>query len=102
MDGVVARLISSDDVMVSYVEFDDGVLVPEHHHANQQAGVVISGTIRFHIDGVPHDLGAGDMFLIPPNALHSAQALGGPAVAIDIFTPPRQDYLNRENRAFGG
>ena len=99
--GVEARIASSETVMLSHVNFEEGCLVPEHRHPNEQCGIVLSGTIRFTIAGEEHVVEAGDFFMIPPNELHSAVAIGGPAVALDVFVPPRSDYLSRRNQAFG-
>ncbi|MDE2935464.1 MAG: cupin domain-containing protein [Chloroflexota bacterium] len=100
--GVSARIASSENIMLSHVEFDEGCQVPEHRHPNEQCGIVISGRIRFTIAGEEHVVEAGDFFMIPPNEIHSAVAIEGPAVALDIFVPPRSDYLERRNQAFGG
>lgn len=100
MGGVSARIASSENIMLSHVEFDEGCQVPEHRHPNEQCGVVISGRILFTIAGEEHIVEAGDFFMIPPNEVHSAVAIGGPAVALDVFTPPRSDYLERQNTAF--
>ena len=99
--GVKARIASSENVMLSHVEFDEGYLVPEHSHPNEQCGIVLSGRIRFTIAGEDHVVEAGDFFMIPPNQVHSAVALDGPAVALDVFVPPRGDYLAGQNQAFG-
>ena len=40
--------------------------------------------------GAPHP--AGDVYLIPSGVEHSATAVGGPARALDIFSPPRDEY----------
>ena len=101
IDGVEARIATANDLMLSYVEFAEGTDVPEHSHPNLQAGLVISGRIRFVIDGQEHLLGAGDFFFIPANAPHSAAPVGGSAIALDIFSPPRADYASGKNDAFG-
>jgi len=38
-------------------------------------------------------LGAGEFLFIPPNVPHAALALED-SVAIDTFTPPREDWIN--------
>ena len=37
---------------------------------------------------------AGEVLLIPPNMPHSAEALAD-AVSLDIFNPPRADWINK-------
>ena len=98
--GVNARIASTETIMLSHVNFDEGCLVPEHRHPNEQCGIVLSGRIRFTIGGQEHIVEVGDFFMIPANEVHSAVAIDGPAVALDVFVPPRSDYLDRRNQAF--
>ena len=102
IEGVNARIASSENIMLSHVQFEEGRLVPEHRHPNEQCGIVISGRVLFTIAGQEHIVEAGDFFMIPANEVHSAVAIDGPAVALDVFVPPRSDYLERQNQAFGG
>ena len=101
IEGVHARIASSEQIMLSHVNFAEGCLVPEHRHPNEQCGIVLSGRIKFTISGEDHIVETGDFFMIPANEVHSAVAIDGPAVALDVFVPPRSDYLDRRNQAFG-
>ena len=56
-----------------------------------QAGYVVSGKIRITVDGKSRELGAGDSYIAPSGALHSAIALQK-SVVVDAFSPPREDY----------
>jgi quercetin dioxygenase-like cupin family protein len=86
------------NLMLSYVEIDAGGVVPEHSHPHEQAGYVLSGRVRFTIGGETRVLGAGDMFLIPPDVPHAVSAVGGPARVLDVFSPVREDYAAMTNR----
>jgi quercetin dioxygenase-like cupin family protein len=86
------------NLMLSYVELDEGAVVPVHHHPHEQAGMVVSGQLRFTIGDETRECGPGDMYLIPSNVPHTVMAVGGPAVALDVFTPIREDYAARTNR----
>lgn len=63
-----------------------------HQHPNEQSGYVISGRYELIIDGEEYELQAGDTYAIPGNQIHSFKVIEGGEV-IDVFTPPRQDYI---------
>ena len=85
------------NLMLSYVELDAGAVVPPHHHPHEQAGMVVSGRLRFTIGDETKECGPGDLYLIPANVPHTVTAFAGPAVALDVFTPIREDYAARTN-----
>ena len=41
---------------------------------------------------------AGDAFIVPPDVVHSGIVVEGPARVLDIFAPPREDYIDRYNK----
>ena len=69
-----------------------GNKVPFHNHPNEQAGYVISGKIRIRFSGNNQLLTAGDSYVIPVNTDHNAEVIEA-GEAIDVFTPPREDYI---------
>ena len=68
-------------------------ILPEHVHPNEQTGYLISGMIRLYIDGVARELTPSDSWSIPGNVSHRAEILED-SVAIEVFSPVREDYLN--------
>ena len=60
------------------------------HH--EQSGYVISGRYELTLDGEKYELQAGDTYVIPGNRIHSFRVIETGEV-IDVFTPPRQDYI---------
>jgi len=63
-----------------------------HHHVHVQSTYVESGRFRFTIDGDAFEVGPGDSFVIPSNAVHGCVCLE-PGTLIDTFTPRRDDFL---------
>lgn len=96
--GVRLRVSHGPNLMLSYVELDEGAVVPVHHHPHEQGGMVVSGRLQFTIGDETKECGPGDMYLIPPNVPHTVTAVGGPVVVLDIFTPIREDYAARVNQ----
>lgn len=66
--------------------------VPIHTHPNEQSGYVVSGKYRLKLNGHDEILEAGDSYTIPANVQHSLEILESGEV-VDVFTPPREDYL---------
>ncbi len=87
------QFVVGDQVMVARIVMRKGCVVPEHSHHNEQISQILSGTLRFLVEGKQIDLNAGEFLFIPPNVPHSAVALED-TVAIDTFNPPRQDWID--------
>lgn len=88
------QLVVGDQVMVARILLKKGCVVPMHQHHNEQISYIESGSIHFVVTGEEFTIRAGEFLCIPPNAPHTATALED-TVGIDLFTPPRQDWLNK-------
>jgi quercetin dioxygenase-like cupin family protein len=91
------QLVVGDQIMVARILLKKGCVVPMHNHVNEQVSHAQSGSIQFTIDGREIILRAGEFLCIPPHMPHSAVALED-FVGIDIFTPPRADWLNKSDQ----
>lgn len=98
-DGVVARSVQLDRLTLAVVELDAGAIVPEHRHDNDQAGLVVAGSVVFTVDGETRDLGPGGTWRIPGGAPHSVQAGPNGATVIDVFSPARADWETLDHEA---
>jgi len=95
------KLITGDRVMLSELVLKKGCVVPAHHHENEQVSYVIRGTLQFEVNGKEIILRNGDVLHIPSNVVHSATALED-TLDIDIFSPPRQDWLDGTDQYLRG
>ena len=96
------RLISTDRVMLAHVYLQKGCVVPKHSHENEQLTYILEGALRFHIgeDGAEEIVvRAGEVLVIPSNVPHMAVALED-TLDVDVFSPPRQDWLNHTDSYF--
>lgn len=91
--GVEIRTSAGQAMMLSVVNFEPGAVVPEHSHPHEQMGLLVSGRLEFTIGGQTRILESGDLWRIPGGVPHRVVALDGPAVALDVFHPIREDYL---------
>jgi len=86
------RTFAGERVQLSLVDMPPGGVVDWHCHANEQAGMMISGRAIFQIGEEERTLGPGDFYFIPGNVRHRVSPLGGPAQALDVFYPIRDEY----------
>jgi quercetin dioxygenase-like cupin family protein len=87
------QFVVGDRVMVARIAMKKGCAVPEHSHHNEQISHILAGSLRFFIEGKQIVLHAGEFLFIPPHVPHAAEALED-SLAIDTFTPPREDWIN--------
>jgi len=78
--------------MLARVLLKKGCIVPLHSHVNEQLTYILEGALKFWIDDREIVVCAGQVLTIPPNMPHKAEALED-TVDLDIFHPPRADWL---------
>jgi quercetin dioxygenase-like cupin family protein len=101
-DQISRKLITGQAMMLAQVFLSKGAIVPKHQHVNEQFTYVISGGLRFWMgeDGAEViDVMAGEVLHIPSNVWHKAEALDE-TLDVDIFSPPRADWLNHTDSYF--
>ena len=90
------RLISTERLMLAHVYLEKGCVVPQHSHENEQLTYILEGVLRFFLgedESEVVDVAAGDVLHIPSHLPHKAEALET-TLDVDIFCPPRQDWLD--------
>ncbi len=94
-DQLDRRLITGDRMMLAHVYLKKGCIVPKHQHENEQLTYILEGALRFWIGEHGEQeivVAAGDVLHIPSMVWHKAEALED-TLDVDIFDPPRQDWL---------
>jgi quercetin dioxygenase-like cupin family protein len=89
------KLITAERMMLAQVFLKRGCVVPRHRHENEQLTYILEGALRFWIgedESEVVDVHAGEVLHIPSNVWHKAEALDD-TLDVDIFSPPRQDWL---------
>ena len=94
-DGIRARRVEGDKVTLAIVELDPNAVVPEHRHAHEQNGMVITGQMTFRVGSEERVLGPGGTWRILGDVPHTAVAGPEGAVVIDVFSPIRTDWEDR-------
>jgi quercetin dioxygenase-like cupin family protein len=90
------QYIVGTNTMLARLVLKKGAHVPEHHHFHEQISHVVEGALKFLIDGGEVVVHAGEILCIPPHVPHEVVALED-SVALDIFNPPRQDWIDGDD-----
>ena len=90
------QFISTENVTVARFFLRKGASVPEHSHPNEQIAFVLSGKMRFVMQDKDITLAPGETLCIPPNVPHRAEALED-TIDLDVFTPPRADWIAKDD-----
>ena len=90
------RLVTGDRMMLAHVYLKKGCLVPRHSHENEQVTYILEGALQFWLgehEGETVVVRAGEVLTIPSGLPHKALALED-TLDLDVFSPPRQDWLD--------
>ena len=91
----VTRQVLADHPNLMVVAFRFGKTGAEgalHSHPHVQSTFVREGRFKFTIGEDAFEVGPGDSFVIPSDAVHGCICLE-PGTLIDSFTPRRDDFL---------
>ncbi len=98
------RLITGERMMIAHVYLDQGSVVPKHSHDNEQITYILEGALHFYLgeDGTEEVIvRAGEVLMIPSHLPHKAVALED-TLDVDVFCPPRADWLSGDDSYLRG
>jgi len=87
-------LVHGDQTLMTEFRLGQGSVLPRHAHPHEQTGYLVRGCLRLFIGAEEFQAQAGDSWCIPGGVEHGAQILED-SVAIEVFSPVREDYLPR-------
>jgi len=90
------QMVHGEKLMMARVFLKKGAHVPMHHHHNEQLTYILEGALKFLIDGREVVVRAGEVLSIPAHMPHEAWAVED-TLDLDVFTPPRQDWLEKSD-----
>ena len=93
--GGTGRPLFGEGAMLNLIEFEPGATVPLHSHEHEQLGIVLQGMQALVVDGVSHELGPLEGYVLPGGVEHSADCGPEGALVLDVFRPVRDDYRER-------
>jgi quercetin dioxygenase-like cupin family protein len=98
------RLVTGERIMLAHVYLKQGCVVPKHSHENEQLTYILQGALQFWLGEDQTEevvVRAGEVLVIPSNLPHKALALED-TLDVDIFCPPRQDWLDKTDAYLRG
>ena len=95
------QFVVGESVMLARVLLKKGCVVPRHSHHNEQVTYILEGALKFVLKDREITVRAGEVLCIPPNEPHEAIALED-TVDLDIFTPPREDWIAKTDAYLRG
>ncbi len=93
------QFITGDRVTVARFELKRGGIVPMHAHENEQVSFVLDGALKFKIDGREVIVRGGEVLQIPGTVPHEVEVLEDTLV-VDVFSPVRQDWIDKTDTYF--
>ncbi len=92
--------ITGLEAMIARIDLKKGCVVPRHSHPNEQIAWIVEGALEFVLGEAGSEqrvtVRAGEVLVIPGGLPHAAEALED-TVDYDIFAPPRQDWINKDD-----
>lgn len=88
------KIVAGDREMLAQVYLKRGCLVPMHSHESEQMSYVLQGALKFVVGGEEISVREGEVLHIPSWVEHQAEALED-TFGLDVFSPIRQDWLDR-------
>jgi quercetin dioxygenase-like cupin family protein len=93
LEGIKLKtLVYGDRTLLTEFQLEKGSLLPKHAHPQEQTGYLVSGRIRLTIGDENFKVDPGDSWCVPSNVEHQAEILAD-SVAVEVFSPVREDYL---------
>ena len=98
-EGIERQMVWGDRVMVCRLRIAPRTVTPVHSHPHEQVTLVERGPVQFFVDGQSRIAQTGDVLVFPSHVRHGATMLDEEVVLIDIFSPPREDFLPQTSEA---
>jgi quercetin dioxygenase-like cupin family protein len=91
------QFVTGAQAMLSRITLTKGCVIPTHSHHNEQISFVLQGSMVFDFgNGNLQTVKPGEVLVIPGGVPHSATALED-TINLDIFAPPRQDWIDKND-----
>ena len=98
------RFVHGESIMLAQLRLARGAIVPLHSHHNEQVSYILEGALKFWIgaeDGEEIVVGAGEIIHLPAHLPHKAEAIED-CVALELFSPPREDWIKGDDAYLRG
>jgi quercetin dioxygenase-like cupin family protein len=100
--GIRRRIVTGDGMMIAQIHLEKGAIVPRHSHENEQITYILEGALVLRLgENLEQEVvvRAGEVLHIPAHLPHEAEALED-TLDVDVFHPPRADWLDGSDNYF--
>lgn len=91
--GIKSHIVSAEKTTLSFAIGEPNAQLPPHRHPNEQMLIVTDGELDLTIEGKRYHLESGDVAVLPSNTEHGGYISDKGCRVIDVFSPPRQDFV---------
>jgi quercetin dioxygenase-like cupin family protein len=98
-DKITRKLVAGDKCMLVIWNMAAGAHAAAHRHPHEQIFWMLKGRMEFRLGDERRSCGPGDIAVIPGGVEHEAWFPEDTEV-VDIFAPPREDFLSGEEPAY--
>ena len=91
-DEISRRVLSGKQGMLVWWKFKAGARAAPHRHPHEQIVWMLKGKMEFRIGDQRSIMGTGDVAVIPGGVEHEGY-FPEDAEVLDLFAPPREDFL---------
>jgi quercetin dioxygenase-like cupin family protein len=91
--GITGHLVYGERIMLNFLTSQPNSYMPNHRHESEQLMVILDGALDLVIEGKVHHMEKGDVVTLPSNVDHAAYVSDRGVRVIDIFSPPREDFI---------
>ena len=98
---ITRQMLSGEHATVARIFLARGAYVRRHAHPSEQFSLILSGALKFILDDAEVVVRTGEIVFIPSNVPHAAEALED-TVDLDIFSPRREDWIQKDDAYLRG
>jgi quercetin dioxygenase-like cupin family protein len=91
-EGIVARPVHGEQVTLALIELAPNTHVPDHRHVNEQVGILVRGSFRLRVGDETREIKPGGTWRIPADVPHEVHVGPNGALAVEVWSPPREDW----------
>ena len=90
--GISFRHVHGEQLTFSVFELEPDAELPRHSHHNEQAGMLLKGSLTFFTAEGETSVGPGDIWMIPAHEEHGGRSGPDGATVVEVFAPHRADW----------
>jgi quercetin dioxygenase-like cupin family protein len=91
-EGIRSRIVSGNNLMMAFMNVEARFTDPGHSHPHEQCGIILEGELEMTIGDDRRTLKKDDVYFIPGGQIHGIKTFDKPCLALDVFSPPREEY----------